>query len=326
MHDLIAKYFKRKISKPEKEELFSLMESDKELKNEFISVQNLYGLYSLLPSEKDETIALHKLQEFKQRRRRRQILLSFRQAAAYAAIVCITASVTWALMKYTSLIGKEAQPAIAYEEVTTPAGQRVRLKLHDETIVWLNARSTLRYPTRFSGGERKVELDGEAYFEVAHKEEQSFVVSTDKLNIKALGTQFNVSAYKEKNEFNTSLLNGSVKIYNKGNEQNAMFLKPNEYAELKNNKLIRHTFNNLNFLLWKEGIYAFDNLVFTDIMNKMEWYYDIKVNVHNQKLNAYKFSGKIRHRDGLESILRTLQKVYHFSFVKDDELNTITIR
>jgi ferric-dicitrate binding protein FerR (iron transport regulator) len=325
MNYLITKYFKQNITYLEKKELFSQMEVDDELKKDFISVQNLFGLYSILPSDKDEIIALYKLRRFKQMRRRKTLLLSLKHTGGYVAAVCITVLSTVIVMKHTTLLGK-TQPVIAYEELTTPAGQRVTVKLHDGTVVWLNARSTLRYPTFFAGGERKVELDGEAYFEVARKEEQPFVVSTERLNIKALGTHFNVSAYKGQNAFNTSLVDGSVKIYNKGNERNAMFLHPNEYAELKSNRLMKHTFDNLNFLLWKDGIYAFDNMSFTDIMNKMQWFYDIKVDVHNRKLSEYKFSGKIRHRDGLESVLRTLQKVYHFSFVKDDELNTVTVR
>ena len=302
------------------------METDARLRKEFISVQNLYGLYSLLPSPKDESIALQKLQQFKQRRRRRNVIISLRWVSAHAVVICLTALITWALMKYAGAVREDIPEAVAYEELSTPAGQRVTLRLQDGTIVWLNARSTLRYPAVFSKGERRVELDGEAYFEVAGREDLPFVVSTEKLDIKALGTHFNVSAYKEKNEFNTSLLEGSVKIYNKGKEQNAMLLEPDEFAELEGNRLIKRTFDNLNFLLWKDGIYAFDNVTFADIVNKMEWHYDVQVNVRNPKLNRYKFSGKIRHRDGLESVLRTLQKVYYFSFVKDDELNTVTIR
>jgi ferric-dicitrate binding protein FerR (iron transport regulator) len=325
MHHLITKYFKRKITKFEKDELFSLMETDNELKKDFISLQNVYGLYSLMPSENDDVIALQKLKQFKQRRSRKNLSLALRKTTHYAAIICVTVFVTWLILKNTSLMG-EAKPLVAYEELTTPAGQRVMVKLHDGSTVWLNARSTLRYPTFFAGGERRVELDGEAFFEIAPNTEQPFVVVTEKLNIKALGTQFNVSAYKEQHDFNTSLIEGSVKIYTRENESNALFITPHEYAKLEGNRLIKRSFDNMNFLLWKEGIYAFDNVAFADIMLKMEWFYDIKVDVHNRNLGSYKFSGKIRHRDGIENVLRTLQKVYHFSFVKDDEHNLITIQ
>ncbi|MDR1200210.1 MAG: FecR family protein [Tannerellaceae bacterium] len=325
MHHLIVKYFEQTITALERDELFSLLDVDKEMKKDFIFVQNLYGISSFLPSESDASLAFHKLRNFKQRRRRRTMFSLLKQTSRYAVAVFLTVLTTWMTIKYTNLMPLGA-PEVAYEELVTPAGQRVMLSLHDGTVVWLNARSTLRYPTRFAGQEREVELNGEAFFKVAHNEEQPFVVSTGKLKIKALGTRFNVSAYKEQNTFSTSLVEGSVKIYNRENEQNALFLKPHEYAELKNNRLTKHTFDNLDFLLWKDGIYAFDNVTFADISSKMGWYYDVNINMHNRgKLSAYKFSGKIRYRDGMESVLRTLQKAYAFSFVKDDELNTITI-
>ncbi|MDR1500018.1 MAG: FecR domain-containing protein [Tannerellaceae bacterium] len=326
MHYLIVKYFKQTITKPERDELFSLMERDERLRKDFISVQNLRALSSLLPSGTDHSIALSKLRQFKYIRRRKSILLFFKNTLRHAALVVLTVAATWGVMSYAGLVAEKDVTDVAYEELTTPAGQRVRLTLHDGTVVWLNARSTLRYPTTFAQGERNVELNGEAFFEVAHNEEQPFVVSTGKLNIKALGTSFNVSAYGEQQTFNTSLIDGSVKVYNKGTEANAMLLESNEYAELENNRLIKRTFDNLDFLLWRDGIYAFDNVSFDDISDKMGWYYDVNIDVRNNgKLRDYKFSGKIRYRDGMESVLRTLQKVYYFSFAKDDELNTITI-
>jgi ferric-dicitrate binding protein FerR (iron transport regulator) len=325
MHHLIEKYFKRTITKQEQYELFSLIETDDELKKDFISLQNLHALSSLLPSETDLPIAMDKLRQFKYIRRKRTILLVLKQVAGYAAVAVLSVLTTLAIIRYAGTPENDAMET-AYEELTTPAGQRVKLTLCDGTVIWLNARSTLRYPTSFAKGERKVELNGEAFFEVARNEEQPFVVSTGRLDIKALGTSFNVSAYEEQHTFNASLIDGSVKIYNKGTEANAMLLESNEYAELENNKLIKHTFDNMDFLLWRDGIYAFDNVSFADISDKMGWYYDVNINVRkNIKLSDYKFSGKIRYRDGMESVLRTLQKVYYFSFVKDDELNTITI-
>ena len=102
------------------------------------------------------------------------------------------------------------------------------VKLHDGTTAWVNARSTLRYPNHFAHEERKVELDGEAFFDVEHNEHKPFVVSTEKLDIKVLGTKFNVFAYKGREEFNTALLEGSVKVYERMNEEKALFMNPNE--------------------------------------------------------------------------------------------------
>jgi ferric-dicitrate binding protein FerR (iron transport regulator) len=324
MDELIEKYVKGSLSSAEKRQLFSLIETDVNLRKEFIATQNLYALSSLLPDEEDERRALPKLKQFKQRRVKRTTIHLFRNVARYAVAVCVAVLLTWAYLRLPAPPADE--PVVAWQELVTPPGQRAMVKLADGTTVWLNARSSLRYPEVFTKTERRVELDGEAYFSVEHKEEQPFVVSTEKLTIKVLGTEFNVHAYKGRNEFNAALIKGSVKIYNKGNEDNALFISPNEYVELIDNRLVKREFGNMDFLLWREGIYAFDDVAFMEIIHKLELYYDVTIQVANEKLSTYQFTGKFRQRDGVESVLRTLQKVYYFRFTKDEENNIITIR
>lgn len=326
MHILITKYFNKEITTGEKAELFSLMQTDKELHQEFVSMQNLSALSASLPAEDDEMKAVSKLLKFKQahKNEKKKFVHLTRHLVGYAAAICLAVLSTWTIMNYQreNVIEEE----LAFEEFSTPPGQRAQVKLHDGTVVWLNARSRLRYPNRFSGTERKVELDGEAFFEVFRNEEAPFVVSTEKLDIKVLGTKFNVFAYKGKNEFTTALIEGSVKLYQSDNESVAMYMSPNDYAELKDGRLVKSKISSTDFLLWKEGIYAFDDIPFGEIIKKLELYYDITIEIRNKKLNNYKFSGKFRQRDGIESVLKTLQKIYNFSYVKDEELNTITIR
>lgn len=325
MYSLISKYFNKEITAAEKAELFSLMQVDKELHKEFVTMQNLYALSASLPSEDDEIKAVDKLLQFKRSHPDKKKIASWvKHLVGYAAAVSVAVLLTWLAMDYH--YDEAIDQQLAFEEFSTPAGQRARVKLHDGTIVWLNARSRLRYPNRFDDTERKVELDGEAFFEVSHNEEVPFVVSTEKLDIKVLGTKFNVFAYKGKNEFATALLEGAVKLYKPDNESVAMFMKPNDFAELKNGRLEKSRISNTDFLLWKEGIYAFDDLPFGEIARKLELYYDIRIEIKNGKLNNYKFSGKFRQRDGIENVLKTLQKIYYFSYNKDDELNKITIR
>lgn len=325
MHILITKYFNKEITTGEKAELFSLMQTDKELHKEFVSMQNLSALSASLPAEDDEMKAVSKLLQFKQahKNEKKKFVHLTRHLVGYAAAICLAVLSTWTIMNYQreNVIEEE----LAFEEFSTPPGQRAQVKLHDGTVVWLNARSRLRYPNRFSGAERKVELDGEAFFEVFRNEEAPFVVSTEKLDIKVLGTKFNVFAYKGKNEFTTALIEGSVKLYQSDNESVAMYMSPNDYAELKDGRLVKSKISSTDFLLWKEGIYAFDDIPFGEIIKKLELYYDITIEIRNKKLNNYKFSGKFRQRDGVESALRTMQKIYYFSYHKDEELNKITI-
>ncbi len=324
MHILITKYFEGEITAAERKLLFSMIQTDEKLRKDFSSVQNLYALSSWLPNENDEFEAVDKLAAFKHThcRKKRYPIHILKHAAGYAAAICVTILSTWMVMNDR----EPAEEMVTYEEFTTPSGQRAMVKLHDGTTVWLNARSTLRYPNHFAREERKVELDGEAFFDVEHNEHKPFVVSTEKLDIKVLGTKFNVFAYKGREEFNTALLEGSVKVYERMNEEKALFMNPNECVELKDNKLVKRPMDNTDFLLWKEGIYAFDDVPFEDIIKKFELYYDIVITVNNSKLMKYKFSGKFRQRDGVESALRTLRKVYYFTYIKDEENNNIVIR
>ena len=211
MHILISKYFEGEITAAERKLLFSMIQTDEKLRKDFSSVQNLYALSSWLPNENDEFEAVDKLAAFKHThcRKKRYPIHILKHAAGYAAAICITILSTWMVMNDR----EPAEEMVTYEEFTTPSGQRAMVKLHDGTTVWLNARSTLRYPNHFAREERKVELDGEAFFDVEHNEHKPFVVSTEKLDIKVLGTKFNVFAYKGREEFNTALLEGSVKVY-----------------------------------------------------------------------------------------------------------------
>ena len=110
--------------------------------------------------------------------------------------------------------------------IKVPAGQRANLTLPDGTNVWLNARSEMRYPAVFTGNKREITLDGEAYFEVTHNEDKPFVVQTNKCNVEVLGTKFNVEAYSDSEDFCTSLMEGSVRVSDKGNPSESLVLAP----------------------------------------------------------------------------------------------------
>lgn len=323
MHQLIVRYFNGELTEEEKKLLFSMMDTDADLRKEFVAAQNLGALTSCLPQKEDTIEGLNQLSVFKQTRIKKTFRIPYIHILGYAASICIAIFSTWMLMQPEKI--QNVSP-VTYEEFITPSGQRAMVRLHDGTTVWLNARSVLKYPNRFENGERKVELNGEAFFEVAHDAKKPFIVSTEDLDIKVLGTKFNVFAYKGRKEFNTSLVEGSVKIYQSKDEEHAVSLKPNERVDLVGNKLIKRNFDSMDFLLWRDGIYSFDDVSFAEIINKLELYYDINIEVKNSNLNAYKFSGKFRQRDGVENVLHTLRKVKYFSYVKDEEHNKITIR
>jgi ferric-dicitrate binding protein FerR (iron transport regulator) len=328
MYDLITKYFEGQLSPKEKSELFSRIHTNEEWRKEFITIQNIRGLTSWIPSDADEANAIGKLLVFKQSRKEKDKRSFYRHWMGYAAAILMSIFSTWSFFHFSTreTVPNEEIATIYYEEFTAPAGQRALLKLQDGTTVWLNARTTLRYPNRFSKNERKVELDGEAFFEVKENKDTPFIVHTEALSIKVTGTKFNVFAYRESREFSASLTEGSVTVTDLRNEKNRIELHPNERAVLKGNRLQKETFHNMNFLLWKEGIYAFDNVPFREMAKKLELYYDVTIVVKNKELENYPFNGKFRQRDGIENVLKTLMKIKNFTYTKDDEKNIITIR
>ncbi len=205
-----------------------------------------------------------------------------------------------------------------------PAGQRAEITLQDGTKVWLNAKTTLTFPSKFSGKDREVELDGEGFFDVAHNKAKPFIVNTQKYNVKVWGTKFNLIAYSEKENFETSLLQGSVEVMKQGSTKGIM-LKPNEQVYLKDNRMIITPIKNSDQFLWREGIISFDNTTFTELINKLELYFDLTIEVKNTQVLNYRYTGKFRMKDGVEHVLKVLQLKSKFEYRIDEKRNKITI-
>lgn len=238
-----------------------------------------------------------------------------------ASIILLTFGSTIGLQHYI----KSRQP-IAMQTITVPAGQYISLNLPDGTAVWLNSRSTLRYPIDFNTKERKIELDGEAYFEVSKNEELPFIVATDKYDVEVLGTKFNVEAYSEKGNFITTLMEGKVQVYNQKLKEEKIILSPNTKAIYENGGLTVHHVDDYTTYRWKEGLICFQDASFSSIMESFEKYYGIKAHITNENVNKYNYTGKFRQTDGVDYALRVLQRDIAFEYTKDDESQIITIR
>lgn len=321
MNELLTKYFSGEISPDEKDSLFGAMQQDVDLKKDFVSILTLRALTDWLPRREDHSLAMVKLLSFKQALTPLQKHSLWGRFYSYAAVIMLAIGITWYMTNHRQVV---THP-LTYEEVYTPAGQRMMLKMQDGTKVWLNACSTLKYPSQFDKEIRKVELRGEAYFEVAHNAKVPFVVSTPQVAIRVLGTKFNVFAYDK--EFNIALVEGRVKVYDRKRGVNgAIYMLPNQTLSVVNGKFVRGLFDDSTDLLsWRDGIYSFDDTPFDVIARKLEIYYGITIIQHNKKLGKFRFSGKFRQRDGVTNVLRNLQKVYPFSFTINDDLAQITI-
>lgn len=243
----------------------------------------------------------------------------------------------WASMKIAAVVAmlafiihKEYQDyrlehSTDVQTVTVPAGQRASLILADGTTVWLNSNSTLKYPANdFHSKNRKVTLEGEGYFEVAHDEKHPFIVETEKYDIRVLGTTFNVSAYPNSDMFETSLIEGKVTVY-QPSTQHEVTLKPHEKVEAKDEKLYKETFSSDNDFLWRMGIYSFKDEPLETVFKKLEQYYEVKIINKNEEIASRPCTGKFRQKEGIEHVMKVLQKYVKFNYTQDDEKNQIII-
>ncbi len=195
-----------------------------------------------------------------------------------------------ALITYS---GKDAPNTI--NTLTTPKGGQYKIRLSDGTMVWLNAASSITYPTNFTGKTRAVSIVGEAYFEVTKNIEKPFIVKAKKEEIIVLGTTFNVNAYDDEEEFKTSLVEGSVKIGH-------FILHPNE-AYVKG-KIVET--NISQDIAWKNGVFDFNNQSLEQVMKQLSRWYDIEV-VYSNGIPDKSFFGKMSRSLGLNDVLEFLK-------------------
>lgn len=287
-----------------------MMESDRELREEFVNAQRIHSLMAWTPRETDLEEGFGSLRDFKAKRASRKGTRLALTILSYAASVCAAVALTvFATGRFAA-----GNPAFQNEEFTAPCGQRAVVTLMDGTEVWLNSNTTLRIlPSPRRARERRVELDGEAYFEVARDERKPFVVSTKEADVKVLGTKFSVFSYEGDERFSASLVEGSVQV-SANDGEDTVTLKPDEMVEMVDGALVKGTVEEGDWLSWKEGVYSFENRTLSEIAGKLEVYYGIKISIHDDKLSETRYSGKFRQGDKVENILKALQAVRPFRF------------
>ncbi len=203
---------------------------------------------------------------------------------------------------------------VLYNTMTTPRGRQYSVVLADGTKVWLNAASSLTFPTAFTGIERRVKLKGEAYFEVAKNADMPFKVDVSGMEVKVLGTHFNIMAYDEESAFKTTLLEGSVTVA-EGNM--GVVLKPGEEAVMSRNGRFKVNEANVeDAIAWKNGLFQFNNAGIRFIMRKLSRWYDIEV-VYQGDVEGMSFSGVVSQYTNLSQVLKMLQLTKEVNFKMD---------
>lgn len=247
---------------------------------------------------------------------RRLVLARTFATAAAVALLCLS---VWTAYLYM-------QP-VAMQTVSTLAETRT-VSLPDGTSVTLNHYSTLTYPERFKTDNREVELNGEAYFEVSKDKKHPFIVQTEAVDVRVLGTQFNVDAYRDSPDVRTTLLTGSVAVSNKSNSEH-MILKPNEIAIYNKveKKLTRKLLEDAtDEISWRHGEFIFDDVPLRDIARELSNSFGTTIQITDSTLQNYRISARFRNGEDLETILSVLQDAGYFNYSHNDKQITITAK
>jgi ferric-dicitrate binding protein FerR (iron transport regulator) len=217
----------------------------------------------------------------------------------------------------------------SYNTLSTPAGGQYFLELPDGSKVWLNAASSIRYPTAFNNKERLVELTGEAYFDIKKNQNIPFRVHFTSPSkdggdregmIEVMGTQFNVNAYHDESTIRATLLEGKIKMVS---DKQTAILKPGQQAQIKNTSLgngqirVSDDVDTEEAIAWKNGLFYFDNVDIQAIMRQLARWYKVQV-VYKGKIPARRFAGQVSRNSNLSQVLKILElSKIHFTVEGD---------
>lgn len=216
------------------------------------------------------------------------------------------------LLRYSSHDSIEMANDNKNNELIIPKGGEYQVVLADGTKVWLNSASRLIYPQSFMGKERRVVLSGEAFFDVTHDAERPFVVETSRMNVKVLGTRFNVNDYDDNEEVSTTLVNGSVEIIS--GDQQAFRLVPGEQAYGKENELEKREVNVRLYTSWIDGKFLFNNTELEEIAKQISRWYDVEIFFSSESVKKVRFTGAIVKFKPLEDLVRMIESTSQVRF------------
>jgi len=218
------------------------------------------------------------------------------------------------------------QSATTFNTLSTPRGGQYQLVLSDGSKVWLNAASSITYPTAFTGNERKVQITGEAYFEVTHNSKMPFVVEKGSMTVEVLGTHFNINAYEDESAIQTTLLQGSVKVGSRQwaagsgekaegrgqrveKKEQSIILKPGEQTSLSQTSQLSQPIpvQTDEVMAWKNGLFQFHNAGLAAVLRQISRWYDVDIRYAGE-MPVREFEGKIQRNLTLLQVLKILEK------------------
>ncbi len=211
-----------------------------------------------------------------------------------------------------------------FNQLVIPKGKRSFLTLADGTQVWVNSGTRLVYPSRFAADKREIFVDGEIYIDVKPDHERPFIVQTGDMNVRVLGTRFNVQAYHSDGQKRVVLQSGSVKI-SSGTSKEEIILKPAEMYEATNTNETVKAVNVDNYISWINGIYICDSERLDFILTRLSRYYGKEIAV-DERAAKLKCNGKLDLKDNLNDVLHVLQYIVPIEHTKENDIYSVTYK
>lgn len=212
-----------------------------------------------------------------------------------------------------------------FHELFVARGQEYHMVLSDGTEVWLNSESYLKYPVAFKGERREVTLKGEGFFKVTKNQNCPFIVKTQVMDIKVLGTEFNVVAYSKESQWQTTLVSGKVAALLHNEENTLLELSPNQQLTYDEEqvKYVLRTVDASQLTAWRDGFFVFEDAKLESICTKLSRWYDVSFFFQNKEAQNYQFSGKLPRFEDCETVLSLIEKTTSIKFTVKN--NSITV-
>lgn len=290
---IIQKYLQNKSSEEENQFLHQWLQESAENKKQFYATKDIWDSYGYHSNQKhyNPTQELELVNK-RLRSTTSKSVIRLRQIIQIAALLVVTFGLGWG-SQFISSESNVSKKVVSMQEIFVPKGQVSQVFLADGTRIWINSETHLSIPDVFTGKERVVKLNGEAFFEVAKDKNRPFRVEVNGQQIEVLGTSFNVRAYTNSDEIETTLQTGRIRFQT---AKQTTILAPGEQCVFNKNdhKLTVSKVNPLSFISWKDGRYEFKNEDLLEVFELVERWYDVEITADEDYFKGMHFSGVIK--------------------------------
>lgn len=297
---LIVNYLDGNCTSEEMQEILLWIEKSPENKKEYLNIKDVWDITRKVNNDTEIQLTRFYKNQFEKARKSRMRWI--RNSSAVAAVLLI------GLVISVLTPEKVLKQSENYQVFSVPLGSRSKVTLADGTEVSLNSGSELKYSSTYSAKNREVYLTGEGFFQVKSDKQHPFMVKTSDFNIKVTGTKFNVCAYSDNTNTNATLAEGQIKLQIKGTDQ-IFDINPGEKFRLNRNTR-EYVLGNVDVeseIAWKDGEFIFRNINFPELVQRLERWYDVKLNFEDIELQTYSFTGKFKNQETIWQVLDALK-------------------